>query len=62
MPIGGYPRYEISNKKRVRLFSGKLIKVYNNEYVKLNGIKININFLLEVNAPDSRLDGIIWPI
>lgn len=62
MPISGFPRYEISNMRRVRLFSGKLIKVYENRYVKLNGIKVNISFLLEVNAPDTRYGGVIWPI
>ena len=62
MPISGFPRYEISNMRRVRLFSGKIIKVYKNEYVKLNGIKVNISFLLEVNAPDTRYGGVIWPM
>ena len=62
VPISGFPRYEISNMRRVRLFSGKLIKVYENRYVKLNGIKVNISFLLEVNAPDTRYGGVIWPI
>jgi hypothetical protein len=62
VPISGFPRYEISNMRRVRLFSGKIIKVYKNEYVKLNGIKVNISFLLEVNAPDTRYGGVIWPI
>lgn len=62
MPISGFPRYEISNLRRVRLFSGKLIKVYKDEYVKLNGRKVNISFLLEVNAPDTRYGGVIWPI
>jgi hypothetical protein len=62
VPISGFPRYEISNMRRVRLFSGKIIKVYKNEYVKLNGIKVNISFLLEVNAPDTRYGGVIWPM
>ena len=62
VPISGFPRYEISNLRRVRLFSGKLIKVYKDEYVKLNGRKVNISFLLEVNAPDTRYGGVIWPI
>jgi hypothetical protein len=62
VPISGFPRYEISNMRRVRLFSGKLIKVYENRYVKLNGIKVNISFLMEVNAPDTRYGGVIWPI
>jgi len=66
VPIAGYHNYEISNKRRVRLFSGKLIKVYSDKhfqnYVKLNGIKVNISFLLEVNAPDTRYGGVIWPL
>ena len=66
VPIGGFPRYEISNLRRVRLFSGKLIKVYSDnhfrKYVKLNGRKYYMSFLLEVNAPDTRYGGVIWPI
>jgi hypothetical protein len=52
VPIRGFPRYEISNLMRVRLFSGKLIKVYENRYVKLNGIKYYIYSLMQLNAPD----------
>ena len=66
VPISGFPRYEISNMRRVRLFSGKLIKVYIDndlqKYVKLNKIKVNISFLLGANAPDTRYGGVIWPI
>jgi len=66
VPIGGYHNYEISNKRRVRLFSGRLIKVYKNnylrEYVKLNGRKVYISALLEVSAPDTRYGGVIWPL
>ena len=66
VPISGFHRYEISNMSRVRLFSGKLIKVYSDnhfrKYVKLNGIKVNLSFLLHVNAPDTRYGGAIWPM
>ena len=66
VPVNGFFRYEISNKRRVRLFNGRIIKVYRDrhlqDYIKLDGRKINLSFLLEVSAPDTRLDGIIWPL
>ena len=60
VPLRGFPRYEISNMMRVRLFSGKLIKVYDNEYVRLNKIKYYLPALMRLNAPD--MTHVICPI
>jgi hypothetical protein len=76
VPIQGYAgRYEISNKRRVRKCCGKILKIYSNPYGGFDYVKIKINTLddvrtinldiggaLQMSAPETTIDGIIWPV